>query len=358
MELGSDRFRLTDPPMEDERIGKMKFRLMDLGYVYGSDACTIFTSFYTHTTEAAVLLFQETNRLEVDGIVGPITWGTLFSEEAIPAPMLDVPYVEANPWQSVMPGKVFAMTAKQNWILDNAGMLTAFLPNGEFNGFYMVEPLPGEGMYEPKALWFDGAYFWIAQQGDGDALVQAYDPNKTSPVEGMIKPVYSQSIHFPANQLFTAAASDGKTLWLVIEDYLEGNILVQPIDLASRTAGEPFRIGKSSGYPFGYSLAYNPDSKTFWMTYGDELFGEGAVLEIDPASREILGALPTCGQEVIYDGALLWVASDIQLLAFDPVNGKLDAQTTVAGWINALYIRGNEVWVLTYEGTLYAVRKE
>ncbi len=357
-EIGSDRFRLTDPPMQDERIGLMKFRLMELGYLYGPSGCPIISSTYTHATDAAILLFQETNRLDVDGIVGPLTWGTLFSADALPAPIPDVPFIEVNPWQGIMPGKVFIMTARQNWSMNDSGMFAAFLPNGEFSGFYIVEPLPGEEAYRPAAVWFDGAYFWIAQQGPGDALVQAYDPGKASPVEGLLKPVFDRSIHFPASQLFTAAASDGKTLWLLTEDYPNGHVMLQPIDLPSRTAGTPFRVGKSSGYPLAYSLAYNNDSRTLWVTYGDELFGEGAVLEIDPASREILGTLPTCGQQVAYDGDLLWVASDVQLLAFDPADGTPTAQTSIGGWITALYVRGDELWVLTDDGTLYKVEKE
>jgi len=357
-EIGSDRFRLTDPPMEDERIGQMKFRLMELGYLYGPSGCPIIGSIYTHATDAAILLFQETNGLEVDGIVGPITWGTLFGVDALPAPIPDVPFIEVNPWQEVMPGKVFVMTARQNWSMDDSGMFTAFLPNGEFDGFYMVEPLPGEEVYMPAAIWFDGAYFWIAQQGAGDALVQAYDPGKASPVEGLLKPVFDRSIHFPASALYIAAASDGKTLWLLTEDYPNGHVMLQPIDLPSRTAGTPFRIGKSSGYSLSYSLAYDAASGDLWMVYGDEIFGEGIVLKIDPAGREVGSALPFCGRQVANDGQTLWVAGENQLMAVDPADGKLKAQAPVSGWITALHMRGDELWVMTDDGTLYKVENE
>jgi peptidoglycan hydrolase-like protein with peptidoglycan-binding domain len=37
-------------------------------------------------TDDAVRQFQEVNGLTVDGIVGPQTWGWLFSPEAIPSP--------------------------------------------------------------------------------------------------------------------------------------------------------------------------------------------------------------------------------------------------------------------------------
>jgi peptidoglycan hydrolase-like protein with peptidoglycan-binding domain len=37
-------------------------------------------------TDEAVRHFQEVNNLEVDGVVGSITWEHLFSDQAIPAP--------------------------------------------------------------------------------------------------------------------------------------------------------------------------------------------------------------------------------------------------------------------------------
>jgi len=47
-DIGDGCFQLTNPPLDDERIGQMKFRLMELGYLYGPDRCTITGSVYTY----------------------------------------------------------------------------------------------------------------------------------------------------------------------------------------------------------------------------------------------------------------------------------------------------------------------
>lgn len=352
-DIGEDLFYLSEAPMEDDRIGLMKFRLMELGYMYHPVDCPITTNIYTHVTDAAILSFQEVNGLDVDGVVGPITWAALFDRDAIPAPKENTQTASADPWQGIIPGTSFMFTNKQIWSMDDVGTFTAFQQNGEFEGFYMVRPLPGEEDYLPAVFWFDGTTMWVAQQGPNDALVQAYDPLKASPVDGLLAPKYGSSIHFPSHKVHPTAASDGEMLWFLTENADTQSLMLQSIHLGTRTAGNSIRLGHSSGYNRGYSLAWDEALNRLWLIYGDEFFGEGALVWIDIATGEIGGGFPYCGRFVTKGNDVLWIGGEVQLSGIDTSTGKLLYQTAVAGRISAMHRRGEEIWVMTEDGTLY-----
>jgi WD40 repeat protein len=70
---------LQSPSMTGEDVVEVQKRLIELGYLEIGSA----DGFFGAMTEEAVMHFQEANGLEADGVVGPMTWGVLFSEDAI-----------------------------------------------------------------------------------------------------------------------------------------------------------------------------------------------------------------------------------------------------------------------------------
>lgn len=65
---------------DNSYVSKCQELLMKLGYSIGVKAPT---GYFGSNTLAAVKLFQSANKLEIDGIVGPKTWATLFSDKAV-----------------------------------------------------------------------------------------------------------------------------------------------------------------------------------------------------------------------------------------------------------------------------------
>jgi peptidoglycan hydrolase-like protein with peptidoglycan-binding domain len=57
-----------------------QLRLRNLGYTDIGEV----DGYYGPNTEAVVKTFQEINGLEVDGVVGRLTWNLLFSDEPVP----------------------------------------------------------------------------------------------------------------------------------------------------------------------------------------------------------------------------------------------------------------------------------
>lgn len=67
---------LTNPYMSGDDVLQVQQRLIDLGYQPGEA-----DGIYGPMTESAVRAFQERNDLEVDGVVGPLTWAALFDPD-------------------------------------------------------------------------------------------------------------------------------------------------------------------------------------------------------------------------------------------------------------------------------------
>jgi hypothetical protein len=352
---GDEVYSLQDPPLSGERIGGIKFRLMELGYFYDPEVCAISAAFYTRATEAAIRSFQAVNALEANGVADAGTLERLFSANAMPAPGLEAPYISASRAFDAPPGSAFVIIDGQIWILDEYGMITAFSLDGEFNGLYQVEPLPGEEEYRPAALWFNGDYLWIAQQGPGDAVLQAYDPDAASPAEASLKPIFDRSIHFPSQHLHAAASSDGDSLWLLVEDLDKEALLLQPVNLSTQAAGTPIRLEMSSGYSRGDGIAYDTRSGNLWVLYGDDIFGEGVVVQVNPASPEAGEALPVCSRQMAFDGDLLWLANENRLLAINPMDGNVQAQSLLDADARVLYANGKIIWVMAGDGGLYTI---
>lgn len=75
----------TDKPelkqgAENEYVFKAQGLLMKLGYPIG---VTAPTGYFGTNTLAAVKQFQTANGLTADGVIGPVTWGKLFSDDAV-----------------------------------------------------------------------------------------------------------------------------------------------------------------------------------------------------------------------------------------------------------------------------------
>ena len=63
------------------QVGEVQARLFALGYL----ANNVVDFKYGYETYTAVRAFQKRNALQMDGIVGPLTWAKLFSSTAVPA---------------------------------------------------------------------------------------------------------------------------------------------------------------------------------------------------------------------------------------------------------------------------------
>lgn len=69
---------LTDPPMRGDDVLLLQQRLLELGYTEVGTPDGVFGKL----TRDAIIRFQQNNKLEVDGYVGPKTWQKLFSAGA------------------------------------------------------------------------------------------------------------------------------------------------------------------------------------------------------------------------------------------------------------------------------------
>jgi peptidoglycan hydrolase-like protein with peptidoglycan-binding domain len=350
-----DVLSLQDPPLYADSVGQVKFRLAELGY----EICMITTDFYNHQTEAAVHHFQMVNGLEADGIVGPQTSEALFAEDAVPAPVVNVKAVSPNANFPVMEGVAILSDGMALVILDENGTIHVFaVADGEYMGSFIAEALPAEEDYQPNAMVAIGNTLWLAQQGPGDALLQAYDV-AGEPVEGLLHPIFDESIHFPSDGLHHAITSDGTRIWVLAEDLDNQQLMIQPIDLNSRSAGEPIRLGMSSDSGTGYSLTYDSSSGLLWVAYGDDVFGELGIVWVDPDRGEVGKALGPCGTQALFAGGYLlvahrndtpWASPDpAPIWVVDPASGEIVAHIPLEGRALAMASEGSRVWIMVYD---------
>lgn len=68
----------TDPWMYGDDVFAVQICLVEMGYDPGP-----IDGYYGPVTASAVIAYQQRNGLEVDGVVGPITWGSLFGENPV-----------------------------------------------------------------------------------------------------------------------------------------------------------------------------------------------------------------------------------------------------------------------------------
>ncbi len=344
----ADGLTVQDPMIIDPNAGQAKFRLMELGY----DICTILTDYYTYQTGAAIRQFQAAAGLEPNGVLDATTLERLLADDA--PRQMDVFPVPLNTSEAIYMeiGDALAVTPDSLWILQG-GYFVQFSKYGEFLGYYQVEPLLGEENYLPVAVTFDGTYLWIAQQGIEDALAQAYDPTTANPVDGLLKPVFPESAHFPSRQLYAAAAFDGQTVWF-LTDYMQA-VILQPVDVNSGTAGTMIRVGESSETGYGYGIAIDPGTGSLWVTYGDEVFGEHAIVAVDPISRNVGPALGPCGLRVTYALSRLWFVNQQGLWSVDPVTGERVLYDIIPGEQAVFATDADTLWMLDSGGYLFKI---
>lgn len=100
--------------MHGEDVRAVKDQLVVLGYLKKSTHNT-----YGNDTYRAVKAFQEANNLEVDGMVGQLTWMAIFGDVP-PAPSVDVPDWIAEPARSEISRALAGVTSKRREICLNA----------------------------------------------------------------------------------------------------------------------------------------------------------------------------------------------------------------------------------------------
>jgi len=337
---------VQDPQVSDPQAGQAKFRLLELGY----DICTITTDYYNYQTEAAVRQFQLAAGLEAHGALDPLTLERLLAADAPAQPTPSPVALTTNEIIYLESGEALVAASGSFWALQG-GYFVQFSGAGDFLGFFLVQPLPGEEDYLPAAFAYDGVYLWIAQQGPTDAIVQAYDPKTADPVDGLLQPSLPASIHFPSMQIYAAAADNG-TIWFLTDDLQ--SIFLQPVDALHATAGTPMRVGQSSGFGYGYGIAPDP-AGVLWVSYADEIFGEQAILRVNPATGTVGPALGPCGMRVTYALSRLWFVNPQGLWSFDPASGERVLYDYPADGQTLFAAESGSLWLLDPGGTLVGV---
>ena len=95
--------------LSGDDVWEVKQRLVELGYLY---ACT--KNRYGDDTYRAVRAFQGANNLQVDGIVGPLTYAALFADK--PEPVVPIPDWIAESARTEIAQALSATSAKRREI--------------------------------------------------------------------------------------------------------------------------------------------------------------------------------------------------------------------------------------------------
>ena len=119
---------LQEPRLEGDDVRAAQQQLEALGYAVGE-----IDGVYGPQTEAATRAFQVRNNLTVDGIVGPQTWGQLFSDTALAAGEADVvPIVDART------GWLLGGSSGDKW-LDGSSTAALLEGNEEYRLYTLTE---------------------------------------------------------------------------------------------------------------------------------------------------------------------------------------------------------------------------
>ncbi len=94
-----------------EDVRYVKDKLVELGYLAKATH-----NRYGNDTWRAVKAFQAANGLEIDGVVGPLTWAALFADQPQPVPSVDVPGWIAEPARTEIAQALAATSAKRREI--------------------------------------------------------------------------------------------------------------------------------------------------------------------------------------------------------------------------------------------------
>ena len=103
--------RLLKRYMTGEDVRYVKDRLVVLGYLAKATH-----NRYGNDTWRAVKAFQAANGLEIDGVVGPLTWSALFADQPQPVPSVDVPGWIAEPARTEIAHALATVSAKRRQI--------------------------------------------------------------------------------------------------------------------------------------------------------------------------------------------------------------------------------------------------
>ena len=203
--------------MQGDDVLELQRRLSDLGYTEVGTPDGTFGAM----TAAAVKHFQARNGLAVDGVVGPKTWGLLFSDAALKSAAL--------------------ATAE-------AASPTPTLTSVPLSGFAVSQPIP-VGL-APYLLTFDGARLWAADTAGN--RVQIVDP-----ATGAGGPVLSL-----AGSPQTIV-SDGARLWVMLPQSR-----LQAVDGATGAVTAPLDLGTCPECFPSTTLGF--DGTYIWFGAGDQ----------------------------------------------------------------------------------------
>jgi hypothetical protein len=333
---------LQDPPEPSNEAGQVNQRLLELGY----EICDP-SDFFSPQTEGAVKEFQRINSLEASGAVDSATWDLLFSEAALPADDTAQELVFSEPLEGVT-GDKLASSGSLLWVLSRGfNFIEAYdTDTGEYAGIFSLETRPGEENYTPQAIAYDESRLWVASQGDGDAIVQAYGPS-ADPTEGIMKPLLEESIYLDDVLSIRGLSFDGQRLWMAFESaaYPSG---IAYINRLSNQVSFVFEYGP----PEQYVSAPVFDRDYLWAAFEGVVMGD-AIMALNNNSGAVEGASGFCGYHIAHDLTALWVAKEYEVLAVDPYGGGMVfGRATFESRITDMTFSGARIYLLFEDGTV------